>query len=297
MNQIPQWVIKSIPALKHSIYLPQRFKDSTHKLWQLALEDTAIEPKKAFLKVCENTNTPFWLIMQQLFGLDLYKQIAHFDRHYQIISSMSALSVPDLIKAKSFPDLKTGENRAYILSSKIEGFAVESINSDMVDQLARYLVELHQNKSKTWGLIGNAGIDSMQWNKILQQVLTDYSASNLIPDHYLSKAKAEIEVLSCSAFIPMIPDLRWDQFLQQGQELVALVDLDAFVLAPRELDFVILEYMLTADQQRQFVEVYSQYYAIPELSEVRTSYRLLLFFMQIYGESDIDKWMTAEGQF
>jgi hypothetical protein len=297
MNQIPQWVIKRIPTFKESRYLPQRFKDSTHKLWQLELEEEIYASKSTILKVCENINSPFWLIMQQLFSLDLPNQIASFGRHYQIISSMSILPTPDLISTESFVDLKTGEDRAYILSSKVEGFAVESINSDMVDQLAKYLTELHQNKSKTWGLIGKAGMGNMQWNKSLQQLLNEYSALQSIPSHYLSKAITEIESHRCNAFVPMMPDLRWDQFLQQDQKLVALVDLDAFVLAPRELDFIILEYMLTADQQQQFGEVYSQDSVIPELSEVRTAYRLLLFFMQVFGETDIDKWMTVKGQF
>lgn len=297
MNPIPEWVIKSIPTIKQSNSLRQRFENSTHKLWQLELVDDSLDSKSAILKVCENTHSPFWLIMQQLFDLDLRKQIAHFDCHYAVIKSISTLIVPDLIRAESFFDLKTGEDRAYILCSKVAGCAVEKINSNMVDQLAKYLADLHQNKSKTWGLIANAGLDRMQWKMRLQQILTEHSVLNSIPDHYLSKATTEVKNLHCHAFVPLMPDLRWDQFLQMNQKLVAMVDLDAFVLAPRELDFAVLEYLLTADQQKQFAEIYSQSNSIPDLSEMRTAYRLLLFLMQVFGETDIDRWMTVEGTF
>jgi hypothetical protein len=94
-----------------------------------------------------------------------------------------------------------------------------------------------------------------------------------------------------------MPDLRWDQFLENDGKLSALVDLDAFVFAPRELDFILLEYLLNQQQARVFAQQYQQSHSLPDLSVVRKPYRLLLFLMNVLGEEDIDTWMQAAARF
>ncbi len=95
-----------------------------------------------------------------------------------------------------------------------------------------------------------------------------------------------------------MPDLRWDQFLiKNDNPKLALLDLDAFVFAPRELDFILLEFLLDQQQIQCFTEVYSKYHAIPDLEYARPAYRLLLFFMEVLGEQDIDKWMMQQTRF
>ena len=91
--------------------------------------------------------------------------------------------------------------------------------------------------------------------------------------------------------------VQYAQFLQHNDELIALVDLDAFVFAPRELDFVILELILSPAQISVFSKVYKKHHVIPEIIQVRPAYRLLLFYMQILGEADLDEWMNKEALF
>jgi len=56
-----------------------------------------------------------------------------------------------------------------------------------------------------------------------------------------------------------MPDLRWDQFLSNGKQITALIDLDALVMGPIELDWVILEYLLSAQQAEWFILEYATF--------------------------------------
>ena len=111
------------------------------------------------------------------------------------------------------------------------------------------------------------------------------------------EALNQVTGISVENFVPIMPDLRWDQFLQYDGKLSALVDLDAFVFGPRELELVLLEYLLDQQQAELFMLHYQQMHAMPDLSEVRTAYRLLLFLMNVLGEKNIDIWMQASIRF
>ena len=75
---------------------------------------------------------------------------------------------------------------------------------------------------------------------------------------------------------------------------MGVYDLDAYVAAPVELDFVMLEYLLDKQQLDIFVEVYSKQkgMTIPNLDQVRSVYRHLFFIVNALGESDYQKWQS-----
>ncbi|HSI27937.1 MAG TPA: hypothetical protein VK953_01550, partial [Methylophilus sp.] len=72
---------------------------------------------------------------------------------------------------------------------------------------------------------------------------------------------------------------------------LALIDLDAFVIAPRALDLVLLEYVLTPAQLAVFKQHYTQTHTWPEHTADTHCYQLLLFLMNVLGETDLAKWM------
>lgn len=89
----------------------------------------------------------------------------------------------------------------------------------------------------------------------------------------------------------IMPDLRWDQFLTDGKEITAFIDLDALIKAPIEIEFVILEYLLTPQQAVWFLEEYQKTQMVPNLSKTRNHYRKLLFSMNILGETNYQTWL------
>ena len=73
-------------------------------------------------------------------------------------------------------------------------------------------------------------------------------------------AQLATHLASCHNHKPslIMPDLRWDQFLTDGQKITAFVDLDALIEGPAELDWTILEYLLTKEQAVWFLEAYKK---------------------------------------
>jgi len=294
----PSWIIEKLPAFDSAHYVPQRFADSTHDLWRLKSTFAVTDSTNMFLKVCNNTSSPFWQIMEHQFGFNLKVEIGCFDKLYSHINKVSPLTIPQLIQAETH-QINTDNQSAFILTSEIKGSVIdaEDVALPMVDQLAEHLISLHHQPQSNFGVINRQSLPAKEWPERLHTTL-EKSAKKwggvFKSNHkYLKQALAACELIQADEFIPMMPDLRWDQFLVDNGKLHALVDLDAFVLAPRELDFVLLEYILGPEYFDQFIKSYSQHHSIPDISQVRPAYRLLLFYMQVLGEQDIEAWMNA----
>ena len=291
MKQLPPWLLDELPSHETASYIPQKYDDSTHKLW-------LIKGKKfnLFLKVCSNTSSPFWKVIKHLFELNLSSDISSFHQQYSYIDKNTRLQVPELIKAKSSNADTVGRN-AFILTSEISGNVIEEPNLMMVGQLAEHLAALHHKNNDQWGTLHKPIFNQQQWRERISDTLQSFAKQEEVPERYLNEALGACQYIISTQFIPLMPDLRWDQFLQKDDQLYALVDLDAFVLAPRELDFVLLEYILAPDQLSHFIQSYTNEHPIPDISKVRPAYRLLLFLMQVLGEQKIDDWMNSECYF
>jgi hypothetical protein len=108
----------------------------------------------------------------------------------------------------------------------------------------------------------------------------------------VKQAIEQAEKIIPNYFVPIMPDLRWDQFRIDKEGRLALMDLDAFVIGPRELELVLLEYILDKPQQSVFKKTYQTMLDYPDLSKVRLSYQVLLFAMNVLGETDLMKWIS-----
>jgi len=288
---------QALPELIQVSALPVMYDDSTNRLWHCETVDGPM-----ILKVCDSQNvgsSTFWQGMDTLFQVDLPSQIDKFDRVYSEMSTASSLAIPGFISSSSATE--NGQTSAFILAKLLSGDMVESQHVDdaMVSDLAEYISTLHQNKRQTWGALYYDGIDKEQWPQRLRETLTFLAGKQqaLISNELLSDALSEAETITVDTFVPIMPDLRWDQFLQQDGTLSALVDLDAIVYGPRELELVLLEFLLNEQQARTFIDKYQQTHSLPNLAKVRKSYRLLLFMMNVLGEKNVDAWMQAPTRF
>ena len=76
-----------------------------------------------------------------------------------------------------------------------------------------------------------------------------------------------------------------------------IVDLEVHVIAPRELDFVALEHVLTEAQADALARGYSGISALPELSSVRPLYRMLCYLLEIQDFESISDWLRRPALF
>ncbi len=284
--QLSQQQQKTLPKLKQAaIALPALFEDSSHRLWHC---DTADGPM--ILKVCDHQHieqSSFWDGMNRLFEAKFPDSLQHIATTYQHIASVSPLNIPNYIAAAA---------NDFVLTSWLQGDTVkaEKISDKMVIQLADHLGRCHQSVQSRWGRFHQPHLSAEQWPIRLPEtisILADKHAV-VIPERILKNALQQARAIQVDQFVPIMPDLRWDQFLQQQDQLSALVDLDAFVYGPQALDLVLVEYLIDARQATLFKQYYQRHQVLSDLTEVRFVYRLLLFLMNVLGETQLEAWMT-----
>ena len=279
---------RQCPKLKKAAKkLPVLFADSTHQLWQCDSVDGLL-----ILKVCNHSSiqgSSFWKGMNKLFKADFPANLLHLAANGDQLAVISPLEIPEIISVEA--------NR-FVLARWLydEPVELESITDEMVSQLASHIGKCHQQTKKTWGAFHHPVLSAEQWPMLLHETIMTLAqnAPKLISDDMLKMTLQESKTIQAADFVPIMPDLRWDQFLQKNGRLSALVDLDAFVYGPRELELVLLEYLLTSRQIEIFKKQYGQYVKIPDLTVVRRPYRVLLFFMNVLGEQNLDKWLNRD---
>lgn len=292
--------LAELPRFESATYMPKAFEDSTNQLWQVSWLNAG-KLEKGILKLCplsHVSDSPFWQGMQGLFELRYPQEVVAYPKVYRLLESWSILNVPKLHLARSGGQ----EYASVLLTQKLEGDALISsqVNADMAADLGSHLGHLHQQSSEFYGPLFAAGLDAQGWGQRVHSVITELAqqqAVSLQPYEKQLDQFKRIDRASKEAFVPIMPDLRWDQFLSKSGRLHALVDLDAMVWGRRELELVLLEYLLEADWVEVFAASYQRHLPLPDLSEVRTTYRLLLFLMGVLGEVSLEKWMLAPESF
>ena len=293
--------------------IPSSFEDSTHQLWvcKLAFE-------QHFLKLCLSRNeSVFWQAVHSLFGFELASSLGQYEKVYQTVSACSPLVIPKLWHSASCTKEGGRKFSGFLLTEYLEGQVLtsEQLTLKQVAQIAEHVALLHQQTSQYFGALFErekilplkgalkrvpppmkpeyVNQNVVAWKQNLKQTLSLLNKHQSIPVDVIEKTVGLVDGLQISHFQPIMLDLRWDQFLQiGGEENLALLDLDAMVWAPRELELVMLEYLLTPAQAEVFTTVYTQYHEMPDLKRERSVYRVLLFQMNVLGESNFNRWMA-----
>ncbi len=276
---------RKLPTLlKPATPVVAQFDDSSHQLWFCQTSIGALVLKVADKPVVRCSS--FWQGVNRLFALNFPASLADTNAVQQFLSRHSPLTIPECLSA----------NSGFVLCRRLAGKTIdaETVNPEIIRQLARHIAALHQQTVDHWGAIQKPKFSADLWASRLRQTLSYLAANNdiAISPVRLGNALKQAADIQASSFVPVMLDLRWDQFLTEDGKLTALVDLDAFVLAPRELELVLLELLLNASQAALFAEEYQRVHFLPDLSGVRTAYRSLLFLMNVLGETDCEAWLA-----
>ncbi|MCX4187270.1 phosphotransferase [Methylophaga sp. OBS4] len=250
------------------------------------------------LKICLQENvdeSPIWLVLNQLFDVYLPDDLGRFASIRNELDRHIDFELPEVVACSA----STETSPAFILSRYLHGEMLDEahVSDKIIEQLARHVGKLHQQDFNHWGKVRRAAFHADLWPEKLLKTLVNLAHRQGIGEPWLGLAIAQIEQVQPQTFSLIMPDLRWDQFLHRQGKITALVDLDAFVIGPREMELVLLEYLLDEQQAQLFSDIYQRYLDLPDLSNQRLSYRLLLFMMNVLGEIGIDKWMQAPVKF
>ncbi|MGM0541273.1 MAG: phosphotransferase [Pseudomonadota bacterium] len=279
----------------HSVGLLARlFADSTHQAWSCSFQEL-----KCVLKVCAVGNvksSSFWQTMEALFAFDFVESIGQYTSVYQQVNEMTPLEVPRLMAAVSASHDK---HSGFLLTAWVDGAIIDpnAVEKGHVEQLARHIAALHQYNQASFGPLFAPHLPAERWAEQVSKTLQDSASMRSIDFLLWDKALAQLAHIHTEAFHPIMPDLRWDQFLVTDTGALCLIDLDAMVWGPRALELVLLEYLLNEKQLALFKAIYTQSHTMPDLDSVRQVYRLLLFVMNVLGETDLARWMAHPGRF
>ena len=280
--------------------LPGLFDDSSSDVWEI--QSVCFEGDSKLIDYVIKSHqvshsSAFWQGMELLYKRSICCSYRDAQITYQFIRNLTELNIPQV------SDVLVGPSHCALVLNKIDGQSIkqQQISDSLVQELAHFLAEMHSFRADKVGAIvaeheNNPGYDLKSWP---QKVLS--AIQSLLSDE-LAQTPCVKEVLknpidfTLERIVPLMMDLRWDQFSQIEGRLVGVFDLDAFVFAPIELDFVILEYLLTTPQLTIFKKAYEEAgrkdLRVPSISKVRNVYRVLFFLINALGEEDIERWMS-----
>lgn len=269
--------------------IPSKFADSTHQLFYCQTADGEM-----VLKVCNLVavqKSQFWLGANHLFAADFPNSLVNIQFTHRFLQENAVLTVPDFVSARA---------HRFVLTRFLAGkdLQTEEITGQWVIQLAEHIAKLHQCTYPSWGNLHTPQFSATEWANRLHETLGELIKQHdtLIAEPLLADVLAHTENIHETEFVPVMLDLRWDQFRcsqlnPSSTNDLALIDLDAFVIAPRALDLVLLEYVLTPAQLALFKQHYTQTHPWPDHTANTPCYQLLLFLMNILGETDLVTWM------
>ena len=319
-QRINRWLEQLPPKFRHKIDqeygtcvgVEQQavlFEDSTHRIFKAFFERNAQTLiVKACLQQTEQVSLQsvnigkrhFWALMNSLFAMKPCSSLAQSAAVYEWLKRHSPLQIPVFLGACQLDDQE-------FMSANFQTFIVgeilqpERVTVDIMHHLANHLVSMHQHyvagfthfaELKHVELVQQGEqTNSSVWFSRLSEVLEALPAELFRPYAKPNFTKLLQEMAKQQLkFVPQVIDFRWDQLMRSSQGSLFLLDLDAWVLAPVELDWVMLELVLTPEQLALLVAAYQQYLPVPKIAKQRLVYRALLFAMNLLGETDWQAW-------
>ncbi|MBO1927803.1 hypothetical protein J3998_09460 [Thiomicrorhabdus sp. 6S2-11] len=279
-----------LSAFSSAQHLSTPFADSTHRIWALCGEQ-----QQAVLKVADLESVSaqvFWQGMRDLFAWDLVGSYTHLTEIYRFFSSLDGVTVP-ILGGTCF---SLQGKHAALLTEFIDGQALDIQSVDIGDcqNLARYLMVMHQQKHTKVGVLG--GSKTLNLQQFRQRILSFLERSPRLKTLSSNELSSLIEAANhfqTSALVSMVLDLRWDQFMKRKNNELVLLDIDAAISAPVEMDWLMLEAVFPKTHLRALVCEYKQHMTLPNkamLREVRELYRALFCGLGLLGEQEWAWW-------
>jgi hypothetical protein len=97
--------------------------------------------------------------------------------------------------------------------------------------------------------------------------------------------------------VPMLLDWAGEQFVWREGQPYALVDVEASVYAPPELDLCLWELLLSPAGAAEFQAAYARELPFPDLTHHRTACRLLLRALEVEGSPPLADWLALPALF
>ncbi|QJD82933.1 phosphotransferase [Cohnella herbarum] len=247
----------------------------------------------------EAPSREFWWGIYDLFGIDP-RRMCYFEANAAMLSSIADIPVP---RVHTHTVIEATE---YLVVEKMNGKALQSFvgQSDaLLHQLGVWLARVHLKRCDYFGNLACTQIERQEsFHARLSQTIRQLVERDYWND---SKIKALLDAMILELgdlpmpdhFCPVFIDLDPSQFLIQDGMLLAVVDVEAYAVGPREFDFVGLEYVLDEISATSFLNGYSTILDPPDISNYRKAYRYFYLLLGVQGSVDLDRWFAQQALF
>jgi aminoglycoside phosphotransferase (APT) family kinase protein len=204
----------------------------------------------------------------------------------------SPVPVPRVLRTASL------DGRTYAVLDRLPGLALATFRGQpdaLLEQLGRCLAALHGDRSGWWGSPAGAGHELSTFHPravetARRQVERFFRDDPTVAPGLEPASRAMLRLPEPRSASPVMPDIDPTQYLWDGRRLTGLVDTEAYVVAPPELELVAAEYLLDRPGAAAFERGYRSVAPLPDLRAVRAPYRYLLRVLDALSVEDLGAW-------
>ena len=236
----------------------------------------------------------FWWGCWRLFGLDPTSGDT-MEYAARILSGSTDVLCPRVLERKVLA------GRQFLVVEHMPGSALTSFFTaprSLLYGLGRWLAQVHTQAFDTFGTLdGSTRKPLREFHDAAVEVMEDLVERYWLaePDiaAALPKLATDMQALPIpTQSSPVLVDMDPTQFLVDSGQITAVVDTEAYVLAPPALDFIALEYVLDQRTASAVADGYTSVRPLPILTEVRAPYRYLYRLLSIQGDVRLMEWMN-----
>ncbi|ETT88578.1 phosphotransferase [Viridibacillus sp. FSL R5-0477] len=283
--------------IKDMLELSPGYEDHASDVWLVKTDNQEVVVRPSKMK--DDPNNEFWWGCKRLFGIDP-RQVYELEHVNNTLSNLTSISIPKVI------DKGRILTKEFVVVEKLKGQIVESfigLPSSVLQSFGEGLAKIHQYKEN---FVGNPSrsyqVSLEEFNQHMKDALFDSVSRFHFKEERIKNMLPEINNLINGLPVPeystfVLVDMDPTQFLSDGREITGLVDTEAYVIAPRELDFIALEYVLDEKSVEDFKEGYERVMEIPDLTKYRVPYRYLYRLLAVQGSVDIESWLGHKSLF
>jgi hypothetical protein len=280
--------------LKSARYIDPGYLNA-NSVWEV---DT--EAENLIVRLSRLTPTPegaFWNGLKHLFNSYPYSDMDSLGNLTDFVRLHSELDVP---RIELIDTSMVKLSQKYMIVERLPGSSPVKgkISAAVAGELGSYLGHLHKASFNTWGNFHHSkryepSLWALRLSDTLAFLACGWFADNSQVQELLPAFQATaLRLPAPSALGLIMPDLFWSQFLESDGNLTAVVDIEAMVIGPIELDLLNAEYLLEEPVVPSFVEGYRRHLPLPDLQAVRSLYRFLYYLMEVEETYTFDQWMN-----
>lgn len=242
--------------------------------------------------------SPFWQYLQDVFGLPYGTQLLNVDPILRAIDEDDKVRAPRPVVATT-----VGDRPAYIFTW-VDGTSWEPDefpgSGPVHERLGEYVARLHLRTYDTYGTLTEQAIDPAEFvartNASMRQTIAKFWTHR--PDigaRFERHATTMDPNVFSGHLAPIMPDISGNQFVYRDDTLAGVVDLDSYVVGPRELELAVVETCLTRPED--FRLGYESVLPLPRFEEFRAYCRFWMLVCEGAGDPDVDEFLIQRTYF